>query len=80
MECINKAIDKKGIFYKFIYDCSQIRVTNKLHVGRTNIERINEHFNMILTYYDKPNSSVVHVYANEYNEITKYTQLSVANC
>jgi len=80
MECINKAIDKKGYFYEFISDCSQIRITNKLHVGRIDIERIQQHFNMILIYKHTANSSVIHVYANEFNEITKYTQLSVVNC
>ena len=80
MECINKAIDKNGVFKELIEKSNQILITNKLHVGIINTERIELHFNMILKYQELPESSVIHVYTNKFNDITKYTQLSVVNC
>lgn len=80
MECINKAIDKNGVFKEFIEKCNQILITNKLHVGIINTERIEQHFNMILKYKELPESSVIHVYTNKFNDITKYTILTVEKC
>lgn len=80
MECINKAIDKNGVFKEFIEKCNQILITNKLHVGIINTERIEQHFNMILKYAELPESSVIHVYTNKFNDITKYTKITVEKC